>query len=81
MSTPLDQKVEVPLYAVVYAAEYGMGRMTYANSDTARLTMQFWHLMPEHIKSLLRDNYDFKKRMGMTKHDALPWAFMFDEED
>ena len=40
MTRPGDAPVTVPLWAVLYAIRYGMGRRTYAHSDAARLVIE-----------------------------------------
>lgn len=50
----MSKTYEVDQWTVIMAIRYGMGRMTYANEDAARLAKWVWPDLSEADKRVLR---------------------------
>jgi hypothetical protein len=51
-------KYEVDQWTVIMAIRYGMGRMTYANTDASRLARMIWPDLDDQQRSIIRDDAD-----------------------
>lgn len=75
------RKVEVPLWAVLYAIRYGMGRLTYANSDAARLAKEHWEKFDESTQQQIRrDAKEMISRDPMRMYARDEWAWLWPED-
>ena len=78
MST-LDRRVPMPLWVLLHAQRYAMGRMTYANTDAARLVEEYWDQLPQHVRAQMRDDFNGMDWSGpLRSDDRAAWLFIFD---
>jgi hypothetical protein len=52
----LSDEVVVPLWVVVYAIKFGVGRETFANMEVAEIARYFWNDIPSHVKDGIKDS-------------------------
>jgi hypothetical protein len=66
----MNEYVGVPLWVVVYAIRYGMGRKSYANEEASELAKEFWSDIPEFIQHQIV--YDVE-RLDDDEHSSWEW--------
>jgi hypothetical protein len=71
MTTNWDTEVKVPLWAVLWAIRYGLGRRTYANGDAAALAKEFWERFDVGIRTQIRDD-----AARLTGLEAEEWRWL-----
>ena len=68
-SNRLNIEVRVPLWAILYAIRYGMGRFSHASEDSVELAESFWDNFPRFIQEQIIRDWRRTQRQRFTGLD------------
>lgn len=63
-SNRLNIEVRVPLWAILYAIRYGMGRLTYAADQACDLAEQHWDNFPAYVQQQIVSDWNYHQHLG-----------------
>lgn len=70
-----DPDIKVTPWELLMAVRYGMGRMTYANDDAARLARRYWRSFNASERYTIR-----RDAARVTGAEAAAWAWLGETE-